>query len=29
MEQLNTMIRKRLEFLDEHFVDLYDRTEGR
>ena len=29
MEQLNTMIRKRLEFLDEHFVDLYDCTEGR
>ena len=29
MEQLNTMIRKRLEFLDEHLVDLYDRTEGR
>lgn len=28
MEQLNTMIQKRLEFLDEHLVDLYDRTEG-
>ena len=28
MEQLNTMIGKRLEFLDGHFTDLYDRTEG-
>lgn len=28
MEQLNTMIQKRLEFLDEHMTDLYDRTEG-
>lgn len=29
MAQLNTMIQKRLAFLDEHIVDLYDRTEGR
>lgn len=28
MDQLNTMIKKRLEFLDGHFTDLYDRTEG-
>ena len=29
LEQLNTMIQKRLEFLDAHFTDLYERTEGR
>ena len=29
LEQLNTMIQKRLEFLDGHFTDLYERTEGR
>lgn len=28
LDQLNTMIQKRLEFLDGHFTDLYDRTEG-